>query len=227
MNPFTIREKEIFETLKKIKDKEFVVIGGYAVNAYTLPRFSIDCDIVVKDKQEAEKIAKILEKIGYKKNNPPENAQYTGNFQRYEKELENKFRVSMDILIEKVIDRQTKATFTSEWIFNNSKKSLLKGKTLTEQIQARIINIDALIVMKIISCRQTDIRDVFMMFPNSQNKEWIKSEISKRYNLDNRLEKIMKKITSKQFKDGLSGVYGFMDNKLFEKHKKSISSLKN
>jgi len=49
MELLQIREKEIFETLKKIKKSEFVVIGGYAVNAYTLPRFSVDCDIVIKD----------------------------------------------------------------------------------------------------------------------------------------------------------------------------------
>lgn len=225
MNLFTIREKEIFETLKKIKNQEFVVIGGYAVNAYTLPRFSIDCDIVVKNKEETEKIAKILKNTGYKKNNPPKNAQYTGNFERYEKELENKFSVSIDLLIEQVTDRQTKATFSSEWIFDNSNKLFLKGKTITEQIQTKIINIDALIVMKIISCRQTDIRDVFMMLPNAKNKEWIKTEISKRYNLNDRLNKIIKKITSKQFKDGLSGVYGYIDNKTFEKHKETINKL--
>ena len=41
---FQIREDEIFKTLKKILKYKFVLIGGYAVNAYTLPRFSIDCD---------------------------------------------------------------------------------------------------------------------------------------------------------------------------------------
>ena len=30
------------------------------------------------------------------------------------------------------------------------------------------------------------------------------------------------KVTSKQFKDGLSGVYGYFDAKVFEKHKKTI-----
>ena len=47
-----LREKEIFETLKKMNNFKFVIIGGYAVNAYTLPRFSVDCDIVIKDKEE-------------------------------------------------------------------------------------------------------------------------------------------------------------------------------
>lgn len=49
---FSKREKEIFESLKVLKDKRFVVIGGYAVNAYTLPRFSVDCDIVVNKKDD-------------------------------------------------------------------------------------------------------------------------------------------------------------------------------
>ena len=49
MEKLQLREKEIFETLKKICKFKFVVIGGYAVNPYTIPRFSVDCDIVIKD----------------------------------------------------------------------------------------------------------------------------------------------------------------------------------
>ncbi len=52
----SMREKEIFETLKSLKSCNFVIIGGYSVNAYALPRFSVDCDIVIKDKSELEKI---------------------------------------------------------------------------------------------------------------------------------------------------------------------------
>ena len=66
-NLFSLREREIFETLKKIKDSEFVLIGGYAVTSYTLPRFSVDCDIVLKDIDELKKISKKLIEIGYKK----------------------------------------------------------------------------------------------------------------------------------------------------------------
>jgi hypothetical protein len=100
-NKFSLREKEIFETLKKIKDCEFVLIGGYAVTSYTLPRFSVDCDIVLKNTDELE-------------------------------------------------------------------------------------------------------------------------EISKRYNFNERFSKLKDKIESKQFKDGLQGVFGLIDNQLFERHKKNI-----
>ena len=227
MNPdaFPLREQEIFDTLMQLKDCDFVVVGGYAVNAYALPRFSVDCDIVVRDAEKLHEIEKILLKIGYKKEDSPE-MQYSGNFARYEKKLENSFGVSIDVLIEKVTDRMTGVTFSAEWVFQNSGKKQLKGKTITEEIQLKIIGIDALIVMKIISCRATDIRDVFMMLPNARSKEWIKSEVSSRYDFKERIAKIAEKVDSKQFKDGLSGVYGYFDAKVFEKHKKAIMSLR-
>lgn len=219
---FSLREEEIFKTLKELKDCNFVVIGGYAANAYALPRFSVDCDIVIKDENELKKIEKILKRIGYNKKHPPEESQYSGSFSVYEKKLDNNFAVSIDALIHNISDRMTGTIFAAEWIFENSKVKTLKGKTITEELKLRIINIDALLVMKIISCRSTDIRDAFMMIINAEDKEWIKSEIALRYDLKDRIAKIIEKISSKQFKDGLSGVYGCFDSKVFEKHKKAI-----
>ncbi|MBU1201183.1 MAG: hypothetical protein KJ583_04000 [Nanoarchaeota archaeon] len=132
----------------------------------------------------------------------------------------------MDVLICNVTDRMTGAIFVADWIFENSSIKILRGKTITEELEMRIINIDALLVMKIISCRSTDIRDVFMMFPKSKNKEWMKSEIQMRCDFKDRIAKIIEKISSKQFKDGLSGVYGYFDQKVFEKHKNAILSFK-
>ena len=223
-NLLSLREAEIFSTLKELKGCYFVVIGGYAVNAYTLPRFSLDCDLVIKDENELRKIGKVLLKIGYKKEKLPKGPQYQGSFCRYEKKLDNNFVVSMDIMIGSVTDRMTGAVFSAEWIFEHSSMKTLKGKTIMGDIKMRIIDIDALLVMKIISCRSTDIRDVFMAFPKAQNKEWIKSEVQLRYNLKERITKIIGWISSKQFKDGLSGVYGYFDQKVFEKHKNAILS---
>ncbi len=221
----SLREEEIFKTLKELKDCDFVIIGGYAVNAYTLPRFSVDCDLVIKDQNELRKIENILLTIGYSKEKLPQTVQYSGSFSRYEKKLDNNFAVSMDLLVDNVTDRMTGAIFSADWIFANSSKKILKGKTITEEFKVRIINVDALLVMKIISCRATDIRDVFMMFPQAQEKEWIKSEVQVRTDFQERMSKIIEKISSKQFKDGLSGVYGYFDQKVFEKHRKMIINL--
>jgi hypothetical protein len=241
-----LREKEIFETLKHIKKLNFAVVGGYAVNAYTLPRFSVDCDIVVLNDKESEKIEKELLKLGYKESKTEAETPYNtenklnpcflspknqhkdfcdGSFKRYEKEISKDFSVSMDILIKEVLDRQTNSTFSAEWVIENSKIRSLKGKTITEELKLRIINPEALFVMKMITCRLTDIRDIFLLISSTKDKSWIKEEISKRCSFENRFEKVKEEITSKQFKDGLQGVFGLVDNKIFEKHKKMIVTL--
>ena len=226
MEQFQLREKEIFETLNKIKKSNFVVIGGYAVNAYTLPRFSVDCDIVIKDRKELEKIGEALLEMGYRKErNYSDEIPYDGNFERYEKELGNNFKVSIDILIGEVFDRQTKAKFSADWVFDNSSLRNLQGKTISEQLKLKIINADALFTMKLICCRQTDIRDIFLLINSVKDKKWVKKEISERYDLKDRLSKALSKINSKQFKDELQGVFGMVDDRIFERNKKLISEL--
>ena len=76
--------------------------------------------------------------------------------------------------------------------------------------------------MKIISCRSTDIRDVFMMLPYAHDKKWIVSQIKAKIDPKERIQKIIDKVATSQFKDGLSGVYGSFDQKVFEKHRKAI-----
>ena len=221
-----LREKEIFETLKKMSKFNFVIIGGYAVNAYTLPRFSVDCDIVVKVKEELKEIEATLVNFGYaKEENNKDKTSYYGDFLRLEKDLGDSIKVSIDILIKEVLDRQTNATFSTDWVFDNSEIITLRGKTITEELKLRIINLDALFVLKFVSCRLTDIRDIFMLAPNIKDKEWVKKEISKKYDFDKLFLKVKDKITSKQFKDSLQGVYGIIDDKVFEKHKKAILDL--
>lgn len=226
MEQLQLREKEIFETLKKIKKSNFVVIGGYSVNAYTLPRFSVDCDIVIKDRKELEKIEEVLLELGYRKEkNYSEKVPYDGKFERYEKDLGKNFKVSMDILIGEVLDRDTKAKFSADWVFDNSALRNLQGKTISEQLKLRIVNADALFTMKLISCRQTDIRDIFLLINSVKDKKWVKNEVSERYDIKDRLSKALSKINSKQFKDELQGVFGMVDDKVFERNKKMISEL--
>lgn len=215
---------EIFKTLKSLSTFRFVVIGGYAVNAYTLPRFSVDCDIVIEKGSELDKIEKALLETGYDKKDV-EKADTKTNFARYEKEIDRSFNVSIDVLVGEVSDRQTGVSIPSDWIFKNSEIKELKGKTITDRLEVRIINVDALFVMKMISCRQTDIRDLFMISPITRDKEWIKTEISSRYDFNNRLRRVKEVINSKEFRNGLQGVYGMIDDKTFKRGIYSIESL--
>ncbi|MBW2966275.1 hypothetical protein KY342_04185, partial [Candidatus Woesearchaeota archaeon] len=115
--------------------------------------------------------------------------------------------------------------FSAKWVFENSSIKPFKGKTITEELKLRIINPDALIVMKSISCRSADIRDVFMLITKSKDKTWIKQEIEKRCSFKERFAKIKEKINSKQFKDNLQGVYGHIDDELFKRYKKQVLKL--
>lgn len=225
MDMLQLREKEVFEALKKIKTFQFAVIGGYAVNAYALPRFSVDCDVVVGDYDVSGKIISELEKSGYIGAKSDKMLSYKGKFARYEKQIDKDFKVSVDILIGEVFDRQTGCCFSAQWIFDNSAIRRLRGKTIAESLELRIIDIDALIVMKFICSRLPDIRDVFMMMPGANDKDWIKEEISKRIDFEKAFHKIEAKITSSQFRNDIQGVFGYVDPKAFEKNKKAILSL--
>lgn len=222
MEKLSIREKEIFDCLTAIKRYKFVLIGGYAINCYTLPRFSVDCDIVVLDAEEAKRISTELLKIGYLEEKTGVISPYQGKFIRLEKEISENFRVSVDLLVGSVFDRQTNSTFSAKWVFDNSKIRSLIGKTITKKISLRIVNIDALFVMKFISARLTDIRDCFMLIAKVKNVDWIKQEITNRYDFNDRFEKIAGKIASKEFKDNLQGVYGMVEDRLFLKHKNAF-----
>ena len=223
MDMLQLREKEIFGTLRKIKKYRFAVIGGYAVNAYALPRFSVDCDIVVENDSQLESMERTLKDFNYVKESINKvNLPYHEEFRRYEKEITKNFRVSIDLMIKYVSDRKMHALFTAEWIFKNSAIRLLKGKTITEKLRLRIINPDALIVTKLVSCRSTDIRDIFMLITQSKNIEWIKQEVAERCNFRDKIAMVIEKITSAKFKDNLQGVYGHIDMNIFEKHKNAI-----
>lgn len=225
MDPLQLREEEVFVTLQKLKGLDFVIIGGYAANAYALPRFSIDCDIVIKTMADLDKIDIALRKYGYSRDNTAAKGN-AHDFSRYMKSVADSFSVSFDVLIGKVMDRQTNVSVPADWIFKNSELRLLKGKTITDKLEVRIINLDALVVMKAISCRATDIRDIFMMSYLMRDKKWIRAEIASRYDFNNRFRKIEETVTSKKFRDGLQGVYGLIDDKTFQNSINAIESLK-
>src|SRR3989344_353995 len=226
MEKLQLREKDIFETLKDLKNIDFVVIGGYAVNPYTLQRFSVDCDLVLKDENELKKLFIELEKNGYIKiDTPKAELPYHGDFMRYEKNIMKDIRAGFDILFKEVFGRRDKISFHADWIFKNSSLMLLKGKTIIDKLKLRVINIDALIVMKFISCRGTDIRDVFILITKAKDLKWIKDEIIKRTNFDEKFEIIKNKIISNDFRNSLQGVYGKIDDKTLEAYKKILLEL--
>jgi len=227
MEQLALREKEIFTTLNAIKNFEFIVIGGYAVNAYTQPRFSIDCDIVVKNDEELKKIDSKLIEQGYvlQDNTKLKSTPYYGEFRRYEKEIQKNFSVSMDILIGEVHDRQTDSRMTANWIFANSENKKLVGKTIMQDLNVKIVTVDALTVMKLLSCRKTDMRDIFMLATSLTDVNWIKKEVDSRYGFEKRMKILREYIHSENFRNSLQGPFGKIDEAIFQEHLSMIDTL--
>ena len=210
-----LREKEILRILEKLKILNFALIGGYAINAYARPRFSVDCDLVVLNKEDAEQIKKMLIQEGYEEKEINPNIPYSGEFLCLAKKIED-YTIPFDIMIGSVIDRDTKLKFPAEWVFKNSKIRTLSGKANPVDIELRIADPEILIIMKLAASRKSDLRDVFMLFERDINTEFILSELEK-HRLQNKLIKFREYTSSKEFKDNLQGVFGKVDDKAFDK----------
>lgn len=221
---FAAREKEVFSALEALVQSkcEFSVVGGYAVNAYALPRFSVDCDIVASE-DGARKIGQELLACGFHRVPALKHTAYS-NFVRLEKELVPGIIAAFDIFYEKVHDRQSGATFSAKWVLDHSSLVSLPAKTFAGQQKVRVIDADALFVMKFCCARATDIRDIFMMCDKVRGWEWVKAEIASRVDLASQHRKIMRKVSGSEFRKDLGGVYGYVEPVAFEKRLKILEA---
>ncbi|MBU2099919.1 nucleotidyltransferase [Candidatus Micrarchaeota archaeon] len=218
---FEEREKFVFSLLEEIK-ADFVVIGGYAVNAFTLPRFSVDCDIVVKNNKDLFAVKKFFESKGFNEKAFGETA-YNGKFLCLS--AEKPVKVTFDVLAENIEDRITGTIFTAKQIFKHSEKRIIYGKGSPIKIKTRVVNPEMLFVMKSICSRKTDIRDVFMLASIKLDKKKIK-EISDETPIPKEsIKKILEKIESTGFKDALQGVYGMLPEEQFQKTKNKLKEI--
>lgn len=204
------REKEIFDALEKIAEYG-ILVGGYAINAYTPPRFSVDCDLVLK--KNVKHVEEVLIKNGFKKTEHGKlQLPYTGEFLRFEKG-----KTFFDLLVGGILDRQSSSYFPYDFIEKNSKERETVGRATISRIRMKIANPEVLFIMKFASCRRQDMRDMFMLSNLKLDAEFIIATIKEKYNgmLPN-IEKIRKAVTDQKFKDALQGVYGLLPEAMFE-----------
>ena len=64
-----------------------------------------------------------------------------------------------------------------------------------------------------------------MLAPLIKNRDWIREEVAARTNFQTRFHQIKEKIQSVEFKNNLQGVYGYIDQKTFEKHQRAVLAL--
>lgn len=203
------REKECFDFLNLLKkDMNYVVIGGYAVSSYGFPRFSVDLDIVIPEK-EIPIIKKLIKEKGFVFSKAKVDLNYSGKFERYEKGL-----VRIDLLINGVQSRQTGYSYPFSYIFKNSEMREVSGWDPLLKARVRVPQKELLIALKVHSMRMADKRDIIMLCYEKPDVEKIIGHLKdcpKEKIIANN-DELLTVIKNQNLKDSLKGVYSINDN---------------
>lgn len=205
----TTRETEVIRILRVLRSHsdKLVVIGGYAVSALGSHRFSVDCDMVISERQ-LKPFEKILAEEGYS------NAKASGVIKgvhgakttRYVK-LVGGGRVSVDLYANSVVCRDTGGEWSYQLILRNSLETNVVG--IIDSVVARVPKRELLIAMKLHAARDTDLRDVVML---SEAADWnaiahFATTGSKSKSIE-QLGSAMRRIGSKEFSPALKAEFG-------------------
>jgi hypothetical protein len=215
-----LREEEISRILEQLskqtdgfKNPKIVMIGGYALRAFTsLSRYTRDCDFVLKKSEgwNLDKIQKVLPKdlsteVFEKRN--------TYGFLRCIKLLRidgSNAKISIDFMEGEVRGR------TEEQIFLVTEKFLQKTKKVKIPIAEKEVEIfvpdySDYLLMKIMSARLSDMRDIATLvwkkgIPDDL-KERAKKTLARPEVLEKNMQSIIDDISDKRFLDSWKGTF--------------------
>ena len=210
---FSNREKECFTFLKLIpKEKQYVIIGGYAVTSFGFSRFSVDLDITIPENELAF-FKKVLSDNDFVFTKEKDDLLYSCKFERYEKGL-----VSIDLLINGVSSRQTGYLYPFQYLFKNSQIRETSGWDPLNKVKVRIAKKEMLIALKIHSMRMTDKRDVIMLCYEIPNIRIIINHLknSPKEKIIEHVNELLVNLNEKNLRDSIKGVYS-IDDKIYKK----------
>lgn len=208
INNFYNREKECFDFLKLLnKETDYVVIGGYAISSYGFPRFSVDLDIVILEKEES-RYHKLIIDAGYVLCTEKNDLSYSGKFKRYVKGL-----VSIDLLINSVQSRQTGYSYPFHYIFKNSKMNEVNGWNPSLKAKIRVPDKEMLIALKIHSMRMADKRDIIMLCFEKPDSYKIINHLKNcpKEKINKNIDELLSVIQNQNLRNSLKGVYSVND----------------
>ena len=207
------REKECFDFLNLLKkDMNYVVIGGYAVSSFGFPRFSVDLDIVISEK-ETHLLKKLIKDKGFVISKEKADLNYSGKFERHEKGL-----VSIDLLINGVLSRQTGFSYPFSYIFKNSEIREVSGWDPLLKTRIRVPHKEMLIALKVHPMRMADKRDIIMLCYEKPDVKKIVNHLKNcpMEKITSNINELLSLIKNQNLKDSLKGVYSIND-KIYER----------
>ena len=163
----TARETEIIRILRILTEEadEFVLIGGYAVNAYGQHRFSVDCDLAT-NRDNTPTIDTALLREGYELWTGGPRPPLGVAIREYRKPLAGQ-PVSVNLLVNTVVSQTTRGTWAYKFIRENSVEAIVVGAT--DSTPSRVAERNLLVAMKLHSGRSQDLADIVAL---SERVDW-------------------------------------------------------
>ena len=166
------RSETLIQVLDELEQSNigFVLIGGYAISQFE-PRFSTDLDLVIAPDDYDEVVA-FLEARGFERQAdlevPPEETIYNREIELFERTEGLPHPVGVDILVNGLGCRQTKAEWSFDYLRTHSSPTVISGGT--RSTTARAADGEVLVAAKLHSGRKTDLADVLAAIPSTRSK---------------------------------------------------------
>jgi hypothetical protein len=163
----TARETEIIRVLRILSEAtdDFVVIGGYAVNAHGQHRFSEDCNLAT-NRDNVPIMDAMLLGDGYELRRNEVRPPLGVTIREYYKTVERE-PASIELLVDTVVSTTTRGTWTYGFIKDYSLEAIVVGST--DSTPSRVAQRNLLVAMELHSGRTQDMADVVML---SERVDW-------------------------------------------------------
>ena len=224
------RERVCLDLLGKLPDK-YVLVGGYATSSFEFPRFSVDLDLVIREKDVPE-FSGIFKGEGFRfvKKAGEFGKFYKGKMLRFEKKV-GALPVSVDLLVDMIQSRQTEAVYSFDYFWKNSELRKVMGSGERDTVEARVANREMLIALRINSMRMADQRDIIALCNARINTGQVISHLKRapRDKILNHLDILAATLANPDSKDSIKGVFGIPDRayeRMIGNAKKEISAIK-
>jgi|MudIll2142460700_1097286.scaffolds.fasta_scaffold37212_3 hypothetical protein len=209
------REQACLNLLRQLPER-FVLIGGYAVSAFEFPRFSVDLDLVVPEK-DLDDFSAILEGEGFSRTHETDHfaLAYRGSFVRFQKMVQT-LPVSVDLLVGMVQCRQTDAAYSFDYVWRNSEVRVVTGFGVRASVQARVADREMLMALKINSMRMADQRDIIALCSANVDVSKVTRHLRRapREKIRENIQTLLSFLESPRSRDSLKGVFVLSDSVL-------------
>lgn len=161
------RSEALIEVLEDLQESDigFVLVGGYAVSQFET-RFSTDLDLVIAPEEYAE-VVTFLEEHDFERDEelevPPDETNYNREIELFERSEGLVHPVGVDVLVNGLGCRQTKAEWSFEYLREHSTEQTISGGS--RSTTARTADGEVLVAAKLHSGRPTDLADVLAAVP--------------------------------------------------------------